>query len=174
MSADELQELQEHAEHAHADPSLVPVSLTMAVLAVFVAVVSLLGHRAHTEEVVLQAKASDQWSYYQAKNIRQHEDELFAASNNGATEAARQKYLQEADRYGHEKEEIQNEARALEREVGKERRRADRHDLAEVFLEIGLVITSITLLSGRRIFWHMGIVFSVIGVVLAVTAGVMH
>jgi chromosome condensin MukBEF complex kleisin-like MukF subunit len=174
MSGDELQELQEHAEHAHSDPSLAPVSLTMAVLAVLVAVVALLGHRAHTEEVVLQAKASDQWSYYQAKNIRQHEDELFVAANNGVADAIRQKYLQEAERYSHEKEEIQNEARSLEREVGKERRRADRYDLAEVFLEIGLVITSITLLSGRRIFWHLGIVFSVIGIVLAVTAAVVH
>ena len=63
---------------AREDHSLAAVSLTMAVVAVFVAVVSLLGHRAHTEEVVLQAKASDQWAYYQAKNIRQHEDELFS------------------------------------------------------------------------------------------------
>ena len=70
MSADELQELREHAEKAREDRSLAAVSLTMAVLAVFVAVVSLLGHRAHTEEVVLQAKSSDQWAYYQAKNIR--------------------------------------------------------------------------------------------------------
>ena len=58
--------------------SLAPVSLTMAVLAVLVAVVTLLGHRAHTEEVVLQATASDQWAYYQAKNIRRHEDEIFS------------------------------------------------------------------------------------------------
>ncbi len=61
MSADELQELHEHAEHAHHNPSLAPVSLTMAVLAVLVAVASLLGHRAHTEEVILQAESSDQW-----------------------------------------------------------------------------------------------------------------
>ena len=80
---DEAQELREAAEKAREDSSLAAVSLTMAVLAVFVAVVSLLGHRAHTEEVVLQAKSSDQWAYYQAKNIRQHEDELFVAANNG-------------------------------------------------------------------------------------------
>src|ERR1700680_4666478 len=127
MSADELQELQEHAEHAHNDPSLAPVSLTMAVLAVLVAVVSLLGHRAHTEEVVLQAKASDQWSYYQAKNIRGHEDELFVASNSAAA-GVLEKYAQEAERYKHEKDEIQDEARKLEREVATERKRADRYD----------------------------------------------
>src|ERR1700740_1916692 len=105
MSADELQELHENAEHAHHHPDLAPVSLTMAVLAVMVAVVSLLGHRAHTEEVVLQAKASDQWAYYQAKNIREHEDELFAdlsasvASKDGDAMAKfREKSAQEGER----------------------------------------------------------------------------
>jgi len=175
MSADELHDLEEHAAHAHVDPSVAPVSLTMAVLAVLVAVATLLGHRAHTEEVVLQAKASDQWSYYQAKNIREHQDELYVASRgNGASDADRQKIAQEAERYKDEKDDIQNEARQLEREVAMERRRADRYDLAEVFLEIGLVITSITLLSGRRIFWHLGIGFGAIGVVVAAIAAVLH
>ncbi len=175
MSADELQELEEHAAHAHVNPSLAPVSLTMAVLAVLVAVAALLGHRAHTEEVVLQAKASDQWAYYQAKNIREHQDELFVASNaNGASDADRQRFAQEAERYKHEKNDIQKEAREFEREVAMERRRADRYDLSEVFLEIGLVITSITLLSGRRIFWHLGVIFGVIGIVIAVIAAVLH
>ena len=72
----EAQELREQAEKAREDRSLAAVSLTMAVLAVLVAVVSLLGHRAHTEEVVLQAKSSDQWAFYQAKNIREHDATL--------------------------------------------------------------------------------------------------
>jgi hypothetical protein len=181
MSAEELQELQEHAEHAHAHPNLAPVSLTMALLAVMVAVVTLLGHRAHTEEVVLQAKASDQWAYYQAKNIRQHEDELFAdisgavaSKDAGGMDKFRDKYTQDGERYMHEKSEIQDEARKLETEVAMERNRADRYDLAEVFLEIGLVITSITLLSGRRIFWYLGMLFGVVGVVVAATGAMIH
>jgi len=181
MSADELQELQEHAEHGHNNPSLAPVSLTMAVLAVLVAVVSLLGHRAHTDEVVQQAKSSDQWSYYQAKNIRAHEDDLFSelaaiinSNDAGGVTKFREKYSQEAERYKHDKDEIQNEARKLEGEVATERRRADRYDLAEVFLEIGLVITSITMLSGRRIFWHLGIVLSIVGIAVAVSGALVH
>jgi hypothetical protein len=178
---DEAQELREHAEKAREDRSLAAVSLTMAVLAVFVAVVSLLGHRAHTEEVVLQAKSSDQWAYYQAKNIREHEDALFGdlaavvSSNDAGTMTKfREKTQQEAERYKHDKEGIQEEARKLELEVAKERNRADLFDLAEVFLEIGLVVTSITLLSGRRIFWHLGIVLSVVGVVVAVMGAIVH
>src|ERR1700682_6806070 len=112
--SEELNELQEHAAHAKHDPTLAPISVTMAVLAVLVAVVSLLGHRAHTEEVVLQAKSSDQWAYYQAKNIRQHEDELFVAGNGaGGTAEVREKYAQEAERDKKEKEEIQGKASGL-------------------------------------------------------------
>jgi hypothetical protein len=179
--SDELQELQEHAEHAHHNPSLAPVSLTMAVLAVLTAVVTLLGHRAHTEEVILQAKSSDQWAYYQAKNIREHEDDLFADfsaavanSDAGAMAKFREKSAQEGERYKHEKADIQDEARKLEGEVATERGRADRYDLAEVFLEIGLVITSITLLSGRRIFWLLGILLGVVGLAVAVTGALVH
>src|ERR1700722_2915657 len=76
--SEELSELHEHAEHAREHPDLAPVTLTMAVLAVMVATVSLLGHRTHTEEIILQTKVSDQWAFYQAKNIRRHTDELFA------------------------------------------------------------------------------------------------
>lgn len=178
MSADELQDLQENAEHAHHNPRLAPVSLTMAVLAVIVAVVSLLGHRAHTEELVLQTKSTDQWAYYQAKNIREHEDAQFSdltavvAGNGDAAALAklRQKYSQEADRYAHEKKDIEAQAHDLELGVTMERNRADRYDLAEVFLEIALVITSITLLSGRRLFWHFGLLLAAIGVILAATA----
>ncbi len=181
MSPEELQELHERAEHAKHNPSLAPVSLTMAILAVLVATVSLLGHRAHTEEVVLQNKVTDQWAYYQAKNIRRHTDELFAdlasviASKDAEqTAKLREKYLAEAERYREEQKELDAEARNLEKETDRERRRADRYDLGEVFLEIGLVVTSITLLSGRRSFWHAGIVLGIVGVVVAATGLLIH
>src|SRR5262244_362164 len=78
MPSNAPEELKEHAEEARHDPSSKPVSLTMAVLAVLVAVTTLLGHRTHIEQVIAQAKASDQWSYYQAKGIRGHNYEAFA------------------------------------------------------------------------------------------------
>ena len=178
---DEAQELREQAEKAREDKSLAAVSLTMAVLAVFVAVVSLLGHRAHTEEVVLQAKSSDQWAFYQAKNIRRHTDELFvdltavtATTDAAALPKLREKYSSEAERYKGEQKDIEDKAHEMENEVGAERGRADRFDLAEVFLEIGLVITSITLLSGKRLFWFLGMVMGVVGMVVAATGMMLH
>ncbi len=179
--AEELTELQEDAEHAKHDPSLAPVSMTMAVLAVLLAVVTLLGHRAHTEEVVLQARSSDQWAFYQAKSIRRHNDELFVdlTSLQAPTDAAllaklRDKYAGEAARYKDEQKEIEDKAHEMEAEVAHERNRADRFDLAEVFLEVGLVISSITLLSGRRIFWRLGLAIGALGLVAAVTAFFVH
>jgi hypothetical protein len=181
MSPEELQELHEHAEHAKHHPSLAPVSLTMAVLAVLVATVSLLGHRAHTEEVVLQNKVTDQWAYYQAKNIRRHTDELFAdmasvmASKDAEqTAKLREKYLAEAERYREEQKELDAEARILEQETERERKRANRYDLGEVFLEIGLVVTSITLLSGRQRFWHAGIILGIVGLAVAASGLLIH
>jgi len=179
--SEELAELKEHAQHAKEHPTLAPVSVTMAILAVLVAVVTLLGHRAHTEEVVLQAKASDQWAYYQAKNIRRHQDEIAAdiTSVQSTTDAAalakvRDKYSSEAAKYRDDQNEIQDKAREMEAEVSTERNRADRYDLAEVFLEVGLVITSITLLSGRKFFWILGILLAIVGIGLAATGFLVH
>ncbi len=71
-------EMPEHEEHEPHHPLTVPVTVTIAIIAVLGAIVTLLGHRAHTGELLLQAKASDQWNYYQAKNIRLHEMEAVA------------------------------------------------------------------------------------------------
>lgn len=174
---EELQELKEHAEHAKHDPSLAPVTLTMAVLAVLVATVSLLGHRTHTEEIVLQNKVTDQWAYYQAKNIRRHTDELFAdlsavisTKDAESAEKFHEKYSAEAERYRDDQKELDAKARELEKETDLARRKADRFDLGEVLLEIGLVITSITLFSGRRIFWHLGLFLGAAGILVASSA----
>ena len=171
---EELTELHEQAEHAREHPDLAPVTLTMAVLAVLVAAVSLLGHRTHTEEIILQNKVTDQWAYYQAKNIRRHTDELFAdltsvvaTKDTEAVAKLHEKYRAEADRYKDEQKELDTKARELEKEAELARRKADRFDLGEVFLEIALVITSITLLSGRRIFWHLGLFMATAGVLIA-------
>jgi len=171
---EEIHELHEQAEHARAHPDLAPVTLTMAVLAVLVATVSLMGHRTSVEEVVLQNKVTDQWAYYQAKNIRRHTDELFAdlstvmaTKDEEATANLREKYRAEAERYKEEQTELNNKARELEAESELVHHKTDRFDLAEVFLEIALVITSITLLSGRKIFWYAGLLMAVIGIVLA-------
>ena len=78
MEANEAQELQENAEHGSSESSLRPVAFTMSVLAVLVAVTTVLGHRTHTEAVLDQNKATDQWNQYQAKKIRSNDTSLAA------------------------------------------------------------------------------------------------
>jgi hypothetical protein len=175
--SEELHELHEQAEHAREHPDLAPITLTMAVLAVLVATVSLLGHRTHTEEIILQNKVTDQWSYYQAKDIRLHTAEAFAdlagvVDTKDAAAAAKlqEKIRAEAEHYKEDKKELMAKAKELEEEFALTNRKADRFDLGEVFLEIALVITSITLLSGRRIFWHLGLLLAVAGLLVAASA----
>ena len=177
MSADELQELHEHAEHAAHNPSMAPVSLTMAVLAVLVALVSLLGVRSHEEELVLKSSENDTWAYYQAKDIRLHMDkaladlETFVATTDPAKASqAREANLAEVEKYRKQTDDLQHEAQKLKAETLLASHRGDRYDLGEVCLEIALVITSITLLSGRRVFWHVGLVLGSVGVIVAATS----
>lgn len=70
MSLEE--ELKEAAEHAH-NSGEKGIGLTMAIVAVLLAIATLMGHRAHTEEGLIQGKIVDQWNFYQAKHIRAHE-----------------------------------------------------------------------------------------------------
>lgn len=178
---DEIQELHEQAEEGAYHPSLAPVTVTMAILAVLVAAVSLLGHRAHTEELLLQTNATDQWAYYQAKDIRRHTYELFldemsvfTLQNSEQIEKVKEKYTKEVERYRDEQKEIEAEAQKAGDEVKMERRRADRFDLGEVMLEAALVICSITLLTRKRIFWGLGTVLGLAGLAIGVAGLFIH
>jgi hypothetical protein len=179
--ADELGELTEHAEHGSEGHGLAAVTVTMAIVAVLVAAVTLLGHRAHTEEVLLQSRAADQWAYYQAKEIRRRSYELFidelqvfSLQGGEQVEKMKEKYAKEVERYADELKDIEEKAHEAEAEVKVEEARADRFDLAEVLLEAGLVICSITLLTKKKIFWLMGLVLSVAGLVVGATGLLIH
>jgi hypothetical protein len=182
MSAEhEMEELQEAAEHGREKSTLAPVSFTMAVLAVLVAVAGLLGHRAHTEEVLKQDKATDTWNYYQAKNIRRNTmeqvDELLKVvplKDAAAAEALLKKNEATIEKQKTDQEKIQEEARGLEAEVELFTHRANRYDLGETLLEVGLVICSITLLTKRRAFWFAGIAFGIAGVALTALGLLYH
>src|SRR5437764_7416273 len=120
-----MAELEVHtASEAHGhNPLIVPVSMTMSILAVLVAVATLFGHRAHTEELLLQSQATDQWAYYQAKNIRLHEMQAvadmlgaLAPQDKEKSAAVREKYVKEVERYESDKEDISDKAKDLEKE----------------------------------------------------------
>ena len=158
-----------------------PVSLTISILAVLVASAALLSHRAHTEELLRQSQASDQWAYYQAKNIRLHEMQgiadvlgALAPQDKEKTAAVRDKYMKEVERYESDKDDIGDKAKELEKERDLISRRADRFDGGEALLEVGLVICSITLLTKRRAFWLAGMFVGALGVAMALTGLFLH
>jgi hypothetical protein len=176
MEPDEVHELHEHHEQAEKDHSLRPVTFTMSLLAVLVAVCTVLGHRTHSEAILAQARASDQWNEYQAKKIRQNETQLTSdllstlATHDPNAEKLIENYKQHMSKWAGDLSDEQNKAHELETEVRRAERRGGRFDLGEVLLEVALVITSITLLTRQRPFWFAGMVLGAIGVIISASA----
>ncbi len=177
MEVTEANELREHHEHAAHDSSMRSVALMMAILAVLVAVTTLLGHRASTEAVLAQARASDNWNEYQAKRIRQNDTSLtvdllstLPVADKAAADQLKAKYLQRSSQWDSDLKEGSEKAREQEAEGRLAEKRADRFDLGEAMLEIGLVITSITLLTSKRAYAMLGGVFGLLGVLSAISA----
>ncbi|MFZ0270405.1 MAG: DUF4337 domain-containing protein [Acidobacteriaceae bacterium] len=180
MDASEAQELQEQHEHAAGEPSLRPVSFTISVLAVFVAIVTVLGHRSHTQAVLYQNKATDDWNLYQAHKIRQYDTQLITdllttlpIRDQAAANKITDGYKSHLQKWNQDLVDAQNTAKEDEEKVHHAEHRADRFDLGEALLEIGLVITSITLLTRQRSYWYMGMLFGIAGMVAA-ALGFLH
>lgn len=175
MEANEVQELKEHAEHGQ-ESELRPVAFTMSVLAVMVAVTTVLGHRTHTEAVLEQNRATDQWNEYQAKKIRSYNTSLAGDLLSSMTVADKDKaekiekaWADHQTKWNEDLKQDQDKAKALEERVEQAEARAARYDLSEALLEIGLVITSVTLLTRSRVYWYLGIVFSLAGIASALS-----
>jgi hypothetical protein len=172
MESEEIQELSEKARERGEKA----IGLTMAVIAVLLALATMLGHRTHTEEVLLQTKANDQWAYYQAKNIRSHMYEAnaeMAVLLKGEASAA-DDFKKRAESQKKDAEQIRERATELENEVTTTTCRANRFDGSEIFLEIAIVLCSITLLTASRMYWQASFVSAAIGLVLMASAFLMH
>jgi hypothetical protein len=175
MEANEVQELKEHAEQGN-ESAMRPVAFTMSVVAVLVAITTVLGHRTHTEAVLDQNKATDQWNLYQAKKIRANDTQLasdllsvITITDKDAAAKIAKSYADHQTKWADDLKEEQGKAEALETTVGRAEVRANRFDLSEALLEIGLVISSVTLLTRTKSYWYLGIAFSLGGFVSALT-----
>lgn len=174
-AGEELHELEEQAEKTE-HHKMIEVSFTMSVLAVLLAAATLLGHRAHTEEVVLSNDRTDQWNFYQFKKLRgtqaeQSLDNLSVlqadikdAKTREDIEKVKEKYKKRSEKENEDIEKISEEAKHIEEEKEVVARRADRYDLAEGFLEVALVICSLTLLTSNRLFWYAGMAIGALGI----------
>jgi Domain of unknown function (DUF4337) len=157
------------------------IALVTAVYAVVLALASLGGNHAMKEMLLAQQQASDQWSYYQAKSIREHlyksqkmmlENELVllsGASNPDAVEKVKAsiKTLEDEEaRFASEKKEIQQEARNLEKERDVNRTKDPYFEYAEVLLQIAIVMASVSIIAGSRAVFSFSVLVALLGAVM--------
>jgi hypothetical protein len=179
MEPQEVSELAENQEQG-SEGGLKRVSFTMSVLAVLLAMTAVMGHRTHTEAVLQQAKASDQWNLYQARKMRAFNARIVAdvltAMHSGNEDAAKlaEKQNTYAETETDKATEEQNKAKEIEEKVELAEYKAARFDLGEALLQIGVIITSITLLTRRQVYWHLGTLFGIGGMVAAALAFFVH
>jgi len=172
-----MAEIEIHHEHAHdADPNAKRVGLTVGVIGVVLAVVTIAAHREHTRAVIDRTAENDQWAYYQAKKIREHTSEvgrelvLALGSDAARAEAAARQFEATAEKYKGDAEEIQHKAREEHEATERAEHRALRFDLGEGFLELGLVLSSLYFLGRQRLFPLVGGLSALIGLATAVSA----
>jgi hypothetical protein len=161
-----------------ADPFEKRVALTIAILAVILSFIGNLGDNAKTEAILKTNEATNKWGYFQAKSIKGQMSKLEAdllSHLGGATLAEPSKELLEklkadAERYDHEKAEIKTEAEHLVAEAKHESDVNEHCDKASLFLQIGVVICSVAILSGWKPFWLIGIGLGIVGLTFGIGA----
>lgn len=171
-----MAEIEIHAEHGHSNDDFGRgVSVMVGIIGIILAVVTISSHRAHTAAVITRTKANDQWSFYQSKKLREHLAEIGSSlATSLATDPDRVKPMVEKlnkdhERYAHDSDDIQKEAKAKEDESEHEERRALRFDVGEGFLELGMVLSSLYFLSKQRMIPIFGGIAAAIGLVLGVS-----
>ena len=184
MEPNEINEFSEHLKEAgehEGGESLKTISLAISILAVLVAMVTVLGHRTHTEAVLMQSRAGDQWNEYQAKKIRMDnlsgDVDLLALqpSNDPAAVAAKTKeYKAHIEKWQEDLAEEQKTAREFEAEVKLSERKASRYDLGEALLQISVVLCSVTLFTRNRAYFFLGLALGAAGLLTAASTLLVH
>ena len=167
-------EIHHEREGGEPDPFGLRVGVLASVLAVFLAIVTIASHRAHTAGVLIKADENDKWSFYQSKRIKLHNIELgqeligLTAPKNAETEKALSRMKGENKRYQAESKEVQEQAEGMERKVEQAEARALRYDVGEGLIEIGLVLSSLYFIAKKKFFPAIGVVAGLCGLAAAV------
>jgi Domain of unknown function (DUF4337) len=169
-----MPEIEVTPEHA-ADPNTRRVGILVGVVGILLSVVTIAGHRAHTQAVIHRTESNDAWSYYQAKKIRENTEEVALVlmqslgSDPAKTEALAAKLEAARAKYAADAEKIQEDARAKDKETEVEERRALRFDIGEGLLELGLVLCSLYFLARKLFFPVFGVLSAVAGTALGIS-----
>jgi hypothetical protein len=143
------------------------IALTTAVLAAFAAIAALKAGSTVNEALVLkteatrlQAEASDQWAYYQAKGIKAAVAQATEAPWASVGKRPPRDLLEKERRYAAEQEEIKTKAEALERERDAKSREADQllhqhHGFANAvaLFQVAIALGALAALTRNRAVW---------------------
>lgn len=171
-----------HEEAEHGGSLVKAVALTTALFAALAAVASLLAGSTVNEALVLkndattlQAQASDQWSYYQAKGIKAEMLDATAAAWQAAGRPVPPSVATAKERYGREQAAAQTEAHRLEHARDGKSAEAEhllhRHHLfaaSVAVLQVGIALGAIAALTRLKIAWLGSCLLGAIGAALFV------
>lgn len=133
------------------------VAISTALMAVFAAVASLMAGHHSNEAVIEQIKASDSWSYYQAKGIKAEIKQL--ASH--ADIAAVNKELADQQKI---KKEAQQAESASSAHLAKHLLLAK----AVTLLQISIAVAAISILTRKPLLWYISLCTAAAGVVFLI------
>ena len=165
------------------------IALTTAILAAFAAIAALLAGSTvnealvlKTEATTLQAQASDQWTYYQAKGIKRETQDAQANAWAAAGKPAPERFAKEANRYRAEQKQIEEKARGLERQRDERSHKADhllhahhRYADAVALFQVSIALGAVAALSRSRLVWYGSMAAGAVGIALfAVTVFSPH
>jgi hypothetical protein len=179
-------ETTEHAVGHHQEPKEksgfnAQAALLASVLAVLAAIGSLLSGHSANEAILKQAESSNQWAFYQAKSTKAHifegnETVLagLALTANGSDKdkllAASREAKAQVGKYITEKGDIQKEAQKLADLSAKAFAEHEKFSLAVACFQIGIVLSSMSILTRMRLLQvgsaavgAVGLVFTAMG-----------
>ena len=155
------------------------VAVSIATMAVCLSVINIHGDNAKTDAIIKTNEASNKWGYFQAKSVKSHVGESQAAMLTTLSDTAVQ-----ADRrlallvkldgnlktYSKEMADIKAEAESLEKEASQKQKINDRSDRGALFLQIAIVVASVSMISRWKPLWFTGMALGAIGAVVGLSA----
>jgi hypothetical protein len=165
------EEIQEKAENQRGKWILY-LALSTAFMAVLAAVAGLLaGHHAN-EALIEQVKASDQWNFYQSKNLKEeiaaNTDQVLHAVYEGRSTATAlpqpPDHSKDIARYEKDKADIMEKAKENEK---LSRYHLEKHvplATAVTAFQIAIAVSAIAVLTRRKILWFAGLFLTAIGI----------
>ena len=168
-----MAEIELKPEHVD-DPHSRRVGILVGVVGIFLSVITIASHRAHTKAVIYRTEANDEWAYYQAKKIRENTSEVAAtllselAADQAKAAASLQKLRASRQKYADDAAGLQSDAEAKEKKTDGEEARALKFDIGEGLLELGLVLCSLFFLARNLFFPVFGTVSALAGIALGI------